>query len=185
MDGYAATRAIRAWERANQRSPTPIIALTASALDEDVQRCLEAGCDAHVSKPVKRAALLGAIARFARPAAPPQESATPGPVTVTVDETLRDLVPSFLEFKRADISRAIAALKGADCAPAREVGHQIKGEGGAYGFDELTWMGMDLEQAAQRGDCAAALASALLLANYLARVQVSYAPEPLPASAAK
>jgi two-component system, sensor histidine kinase and response regulator len=60
-DGYAATRAIRSWERAQNVGRTPIIALTASALKEEVSMCLEAGCDAHVSKPVKRLTLLNAI----------------------------------------------------------------------------------------------------------------------------
>jgi PAS domain S-box-containing protein len=62
MDGYAATRAIREWERLNDASRTPVIALTASALKTDVDRCLEAGCDQHLSKPIKLKDLLEAIA---------------------------------------------------------------------------------------------------------------------------
>ncbi len=42
--------------------PVPIIALTASALDEDVQRAREAGCNLHVSKPIKKKTLMTAIA---------------------------------------------------------------------------------------------------------------------------
>ena len=61
MDGYAATRAIREWEATNQLAPTPIIALTASALEEEVRRCIEVGCDVHLSKPVKRGTLFDAI----------------------------------------------------------------------------------------------------------------------------
>jgi PAS domain S-box-containing protein len=61
VDGYTATREIRRWERANRRRPVPIIALTASALDEAVRQALQSGCDAHVSKPVKKATLLEAI----------------------------------------------------------------------------------------------------------------------------
>ena len=62
LDGFAATRAIREWERAQELPPVPIIALTASALDEDVQRAREAGCNLHVSKPIKKKTLLRAIA---------------------------------------------------------------------------------------------------------------------------
>ena len=62
LDGYSAVRAIRQWETANQRSRTPIIALTASALEGDVRRAIEVGCDMHVSKPVKKSTLLKAIA---------------------------------------------------------------------------------------------------------------------------
>ena len=61
LDGFAATRAIREWERANNARAVPIVALTASALDEDVQRAREAGCNLHVSKPIKKKTLIAAI----------------------------------------------------------------------------------------------------------------------------
>ena len=62
LDGFAATRAIREWEASRGLHPVPIVALTASALDEDVQRAREAGCNLHVSKPIKKKTLLSAIA---------------------------------------------------------------------------------------------------------------------------
>jgi len=62
LDGYSAVREIRLWEAANERGRTPIIALTASALEGDVRRAIEVGCDLHVSKPVKKSTLLKAIA---------------------------------------------------------------------------------------------------------------------------
>ena len=52
MDGLEATRAIRALDREDARS-IPVIALTANAFDEDVQRSLQAGLNAHISKPVQ------------------------------------------------------------------------------------------------------------------------------------
>jgi CheY-like chemotaxis protein len=66
MDGYAATRAIRTFETETGASPTPIIALTAHAIREDVARCLAAGCDSHLPKPIRKAALLTAIAEATR-----------------------------------------------------------------------------------------------------------------------
>ena len=65
MDGYDATRAIREWERAHHRPPTPIIALTAHALIGDEENSLESGCTAHLTKPIKKATLLAAISRHA------------------------------------------------------------------------------------------------------------------------
>lgn len=58
MDGYAATKAIRAWEQNHDLPPTPIIALTALALEEEKARIFEAGCNTHLTKPVKRTTLL-------------------------------------------------------------------------------------------------------------------------------
>ena len=61
VDGYEATSTIRVWELAHSRRRTPIVALTASALEEAVHRTQAAGCDAHVTKPVTKSTLLEAI----------------------------------------------------------------------------------------------------------------------------
>lgn len=58
MDGYEATKAIRAWERQQDLPKTQIIALTALSLKEEGEKILEAGCDAHMTKPIKRQTLL-------------------------------------------------------------------------------------------------------------------------------
>lgn len=60
-DGYTATKEIRAYEKRNNKLPTPIIALTANAYQEDVNKSIEAGCDAHMTKPIKKEKLLSAI----------------------------------------------------------------------------------------------------------------------------
>jgi CheY-like chemotaxis protein len=64
MDGYAATRAIRAWERDHDLPPAPIIALTALALKEEGARIFEAGCDTHLTKPVKKSTLLEVLRAY-------------------------------------------------------------------------------------------------------------------------
>lgn len=67
MDGLQATSAIRQWERAHHRIPTPILALTAHALEEDVKKSLDAGCTAHLTKPIKKQTLLRAISDYISP----------------------------------------------------------------------------------------------------------------------
>jgi PAS domain S-box-containing protein len=61
MDGYTAVRIIRAWEVEHGLPATPILALTASTLDDDIRRAFDAGCNTHVAKPVRKATLLEAI----------------------------------------------------------------------------------------------------------------------------
>jgi CheY-like chemotaxis protein len=63
MDGYTAVEKIRQWEARTARERIPVVALTASALDEAVRHTREVGFDLHVSKPVKRGTLLEAIAK--------------------------------------------------------------------------------------------------------------------------
>lgn len=66
LDGLSATRQWRAIEAAEGRPRTPIVALTANAFDTDVQQSLAAGCDAHLTKPLSLAALLQALAKYAK-----------------------------------------------------------------------------------------------------------------------
>ena len=61
MDGFSAVRRIRQWEQENGARRTPIIALTASAFDETVRKAVEAGCDSHLGKPLKRSTLMRVI----------------------------------------------------------------------------------------------------------------------------
>jgi signal transduction histidine kinase/DNA-binding response OmpR family regulator len=67
MDGHEATRAIRSWESASGISNTPIISLTAHAIKEEIDKCMAAGCDTHLSKPVKKAALIETIQAYINP----------------------------------------------------------------------------------------------------------------------
>ncbi|MBF0454232.1 MAG: transporter substrate-binding domain-containing protein [Magnetococcales bacterium] len=64
MDGLEATRQIRAWEQANNQKPTPILALTAHALKEESEKIQEAGCNLHLTKPIRKKKLLELIAQF-------------------------------------------------------------------------------------------------------------------------
>ena len=69
MGGLAATRAIRDWEKINNRAPTPILAVSANATTDHVEEAKQAGADDHVAKPIVREVLFDAIARYAKPSA--------------------------------------------------------------------------------------------------------------------
>jgi CheY-like chemotaxis protein len=64
MDGYEATREIREWEGRSNEKKTPVVALTAYAFKKDRQKSLDAGCDGHLVKPIKKAVLLDAISDY-------------------------------------------------------------------------------------------------------------------------
>ena len=71
MDGFEATAAIRRREQATGRH-VPIIAMTAHAMKGDRERCLEAGMDGYVSKPIQARTLYEALERFRWTRASPQ-----------------------------------------------------------------------------------------------------------------
>lgn len=74
MDGYEATRQIRGLESERGAMHTPIIALTAYAMREDLERTREAGCDAHLTKPIKKQGLLQALERVGEGGLPGQQA---------------------------------------------------------------------------------------------------------------
>src|SRR5262245_58705984 len=80
LDGFGATRRIRAWEREQsahgQSTPAlPIVAVTAHAMEGDRERCLETGMDDHLTKPFSRASLVQMIERWLKP--PKEQPAAP------------------------------------------------------------------------------------------------------------
>ena len=163
MDGYTATRRIRQWEGENRARPVPILALTAHALPEEVQKSLDAGCTAHLTKPIRKATLLHAI-----------EEHTMGRVHVRVDAGLAELIPGFLEHRRKDVEAIAAALACADYEHVRILGHNMKGSGAGYGLDRITEIGASLEQAAGRRAPEEIRARAAELARYVDALHVDY-----------
>ena len=66
MDGFEATRRLRQHERDRHLPRLPVVALTASAMAEDSERCLHAGMDAHLPKPFHDAQLTHVLTRHLR-----------------------------------------------------------------------------------------------------------------------
>jgi PAS domain S-box-containing protein len=152
MDGLTATRTIRAWEQANDRPPTPIIALTASALKGDREKCLAAGCTAFLTKPIKQEVLLQAIKEHSLVALTSSDEESRQMDPILVRAKLADRIPAYLKNCRQNIIVMLDALDRVDFETVTSLGHQMRGSGGAYGFQAITDISAALEQAAESAD---------------------------------
>jgi signal transduction histidine kinase/CheY-like chemotaxis protein len=148
LDGYSATRAIRAVEEKRGTHATPILALTAHALKEARDRSMEAGCTDHLTKPITKKALLDAIGLHA------PERLSSERIHVAVESWLKPVIPAYLEKRKADVAQLRNALEQADFATVRTLGHQMAGSGKGYGFAEITDIGATLEESALAADAA-------------------------------
>lgn len=95
-------------------------------------------------------------------------------ILVRADPELADLIPGFLDNRRADLRRIEQLVAARDAGGLKRIGHDLKGCGSAYGFDPVSEAGAALEQAALRGEWDAAAAALARLGDYLARVEVRY-----------
>jgi PAS domain S-box-containing protein len=182
MDGLETTRAIRRHETARGLRPTPVIALTAHALEGDAERSLEAGCDAHLVKPVSREQLFQALLdHFPADSGAEPKAETGQPENSTgveapqsgsssleqVPEELRAIVPRYLQAVHGHCRRLLAAAETADFQDVRTISHQLQGEGTAFGFPKISELGKALNVAAKAGDADAVRSLARELQEHL------------------
>jgi CheY-like chemotaxis protein len=143
MDGYAAARRIREVEPAGRR--TPIIAMTASAMQGERERCLAAGMDDYLSKPVASHRLEHVLGRFlggATGAAPPEEVGVLAPEQSVLDVSRLEELDALGEGAAALVTRAIRnfiatvpetlaelerSYRNHDCEQVAALAHRLKG----------------------------------------------------------
>jgi CheY-like chemotaxis protein/HPt (histidine-containing phosphotransfer) domain-containing protein/anti-sigma regulatory factor (Ser/Thr protein kinase) len=166
MDGLTATRAMRAWEQSNHRLPTPIIALTASALKGDQEQFVAAGCTAYLTKPIKQDVLLRAIKEHC--------GNRKDTMLLRANPKFADLIPGFLQNRRQDVIAMLDALNRSDFATVESLGHGMRGAGGMFGFQAISDIGAALEQAAESADPDASRKWVGELSMYLDRVEIVY-----------
>ena len=168
MDGYTATRQIRAWEIEHGRPATPVIALTAYASSADAAKSLEAGCTAHLAKPIRKDIFVSTLRRIV--SKPTSNSAA----AVQVDARLRDVLPRYLERRRADVAALMEAVALEQYESAATIGHRMKGSGAGYGLDRLTDIGAAIEEAATEKDAVRIATESRKLAEFLDTVSLRY-----------
>jgi CheY-like chemotaxis protein len=181
LDGLEAARRIRNRAAGVLNSEIPIIALTASAMIEDHSRCLEAGMNAFLSKPLNTAALAEALRPY-RPSSGPS-SLPEGPIAKTADKAVFDhtafmrlmgdaglavtVADSFLSDMPARIEALQQSVAAANTRHARNLAHQLKGVARTIGGKNFERVTAEMEVAATHADLSALQAlSPQLTAEY-------------------
>jgi two-component system sensor histidine kinase/response regulator len=168
MDGYQATRKIRSDPRF---AGFPIIAMTAHATIEERQKCMAAGMNGHVSKPIDPSSLFDTLERFVVPAAKGPAVAPPEPASVATAEAdelpdvpglntadglmrvagnrklYRKLLRQFFTTEADAAQRIASALAGNDRALAERLAHTVKGVAGNIGAAAVQNAAAKLEKA--------------------------------------
>jgi HPt (histidine-containing phosphotransfer) domain-containing protein len=123
----------------------PVIALTAHRFVEVSPKVFGAGFTALLTKPIRGETLIAALSGYGH-------SFTLPPERVRVDEFLKDVIPAYLEKRRADVATYREAIARADFVAIRNLAHKTKGSGAGYGFPRFTELGAAIEEAAMACD---------------------------------
>jgi PAS domain S-box-containing protein len=168
INGYEATAKIRQSEQATGRH-VPIIAMTANAMKGDREKCLAAGMDDYIAKPLRSAELFQVVEQFAprsaAPAAPASAPPAPRPQieTPTFDlaefrestgdeKLMRKLVAIFSEDAQKYLRKAEKALTAGKAEKAYEAAHSLKGMLGVYAAKKALTLSSELCEYAHAGD---------------------------------
>jgi CheY-like chemotaxis protein/HPt (histidine-containing phosphotransfer) domain-containing protein len=169
MDGFEAVAAIRLEEQSTG-SHQPVIALTAHAMKGDRDRCLAAGFDSYVPKPIRSEALFAAIDEILDP--DPMEPATEDPSAVTEpaafdlecamestggDESLlREILALFFNDCPKQLDLIESAIEADDAPSMRRAAHSVKGAASNFAATRVVAAAARLEAAGQAGSCSSA-----------------------------
>lgn len=191
MDGVTAMREIRRSKLENRN--IPVIALSAHDDPESRQKCLEVGFADYLTKPVDRKRLLNTLLRFFnkkmdhrafKSSQPMEEEIKTGSkqhrediedkYLIEVDADLKDLIPDFLDNKRTDLESIQDALERKDFDRLRKMGHKLKGSFHMYGFNYISNICHEIEEAAKEQDDRVIENNFKVLKDYLDNVIVEY-----------
>ena len=175
MDGYQLARTLREEEARSGQVHTPVVALTAAALAGEAERCLAAGMDDYLAKPVSIPLLAACLGKWLPPAgaaaslpaaseaaAPPQTLTPPLPLQAAVIDELTGgqpaaaaaLLGEFLAATVADLVAMQRAREAGDPVQLERQAHRISGSSRLVGALELAQAARALETAAKAADWA-------------------------------
>ncbi|WP_176049685.1 CHASE domain-containing protein [Burkholderia sp. BCC1644] len=182
MDGLAATREWRAREQHGEHDRLPIIAMTAHAMQGDRERCLAAGMDGYVSKPVAVDTLVREIERVigASPHHALVSEADERPVLYDPQIALsrldgdagllKELAQLLVGGSKRQLDELDAATGACDLAQLARIAHKLKGDAGTFASSELARVARNLETAARHEQVDAVAANSAALRETFARM---------------
>ncbi len=179
MDGIEAAAAIRAQERTSG-THLPIIAMTAHAMQGDRERCLAAGMDGYVAKPMKAAELYavidGLLIDGAHPNTPAVEPPIDLPAALSIvdgdQDLLLDLIVTFLEDYPKSVAELHDAIATGDALRMGQLAHSMKGAVASFAAHTAQALAYDLERQGRQGELANASAVLQQLEYELERIAV-------------
>jgi PAS domain S-box-containing protein len=187
LDGFEATAAIRDQEKATGKH-LPIIAMTAHAMEGDRERCLAAGMDGYVAKPVTARGLFEAIESVAPAARGPELASTgTGEAEEVLDrdallgsvegdmDLLKEILDQFGEDRSKLLSEIRSAISYGDAEALEHTAHTLKGALGALGAKRAFDAALRLEMMGRRGDLSRAGEASAELQEEIERLQPALA----------
>ncbi len=175
MDGFDAAEAMRECEEFSDRERCPIIALSATALKDDRDRALEAGCDRYLVKPMRKEALIALLKTYL-----PEAESIPqairkgtffGAGAPMLEPELLPLLPSFFSHLEEELAQLTRAVADQEIALVQRLAHQAKGNAMLFGFSDLVEVLRGLELVARAEKEGAALRDESTMEDWLEDVQ--------------
>jgi CheY-like chemotaxis protein len=154
MDGFQTTAEIRRLESGlpSGSRHLPIVAMTANALEGDRQRCLAAGMDDYISKPVKLQDLGAMIDRWTKDiSVSPVDLALLEEITSNDPKQMESLLALFMEETTKALHQLRVAVSAEDARQVRELAHGSAGAGSLYGMVGLVGILRNLEKLGKEG----------------------------------